>query len=271
LFLSSLHDFFYPPALMQRTQHIAALRRIVARLESAFPDATTVPLPFGLPEIDRHFPGSGLTGGALHEVIATSHGDRPAAFGFAIALMVHALAAHRGPAVLIAARRCFADFGQPYGHGLRQLGLDVDRLVLVEARLDKDALWAMEEALRPEVAAAAVAGAVEGDLDLTMSRRLNLAAAGSGTPLILLRPPVTAGTSAAATRWRIAAAPAGRERFGTFAFRRWSVALERCRNGRPGHWLLEWNHVAHRFGLAELLADRAPAAGASQDSSRLAG
>jgi protein ImuA len=256
---------------MQRTQNIPALRQIVAKLGSGFPDAAPVQLPFGLPEIDRHFPGSGLTGGALHEVIAASHGDRPAAFGFAIALTIQALTARRGPAVLIATRRCFADFGQPYGHGLRRLGLDVGRLVLVETRLDKDALWAMEEALQPEVAAAAVAGAVEGDLDLTMSRRLNLAAAGSGAPLILLRPPITAGTSAAATRWRIAAAPAGRDRFGTFAFCRWSVALERCRNGRPGHWLLEWNHVAHRFGLAEILVDRAPAAGAGQDSRRLAG
>lgn len=256
---------------MQRTQPIAALRQTVARLESAFPDAAPVPLPFGVPEIDRHFPASGLTGGALHEVIATSHGDRPAAFGFALALTIRALAACRGSAVLIAACRCFADFGEPYGHGLRRLGVDVGRLVLVETRLDKDALWAMEEALQPEVAAAAVAGAVEGDLDLTMSRRLNLAAAASGRPLILLRSPLTAGTSAAATRWRIAAAPAGRDRFGTFAFCRWNVALERCRNGRPGHWLLEWNHVAHRFDLAEILADRAPAAGAGRDSRRLAG
>jgi protein ImuA len=256
---------------MQRTQHIAALRQAVARLESAFTDAAPVPLPFGLPEIDRHFPGSGLTGGALHEVIAISHGDRVAAFGFAIALMSHALAARRGPAVLIAARRCFADFGEPYGHGLHRLGLDAGRLILVEARLDKDALWAMEEALRPEVAATTVVGAVEGDLGLTVSRRLNLAAAASGAPFILLRPPATTGTSAAATRWRIAAAPAGRDRFGTFAFCRWSVALERCRNGRPGHWLLEWNHVAHRFGLAAILADCAPAAGAGQDSRRLAG
>jgi protein ImuA len=255
-------------AFMQRTQDIAALRQTVAQLESAFPDAVPVSLPFGLSEIDRHFPGSGLTGGALHEVIAAAHGDRAAAFGFVVALMAHALAARRGPAVLIAARRCFADFGEPYGHGLHRLSLDVGRLLLVETSLDKDALWAMEEALQPEVAAAAVAGAVEGDLDLTKSRRLNLAAAGSGAPLILLRPPITAGTSAAATRWRIAAAPAGRDRFGTFAFCRWSVALERCRNGRPGQWLLEWNHVAHRFGLAEILADRAPSAGAGQDSRR---
>jgi protein ImuA len=147
----------------------------------------------------------------------------------------------------------------------------VGQLVLVETRLDKDALWAMEESLRSEVGAAAVAGAVEGVLDLTMSRRLNLAAAGSGAPLILLRPPVTAGTSAAATRWRVASAPAGRDRFGSLACCRWSVALERCRNGRPGHWLLEWNHVAHRFGLAEILADRPSATGAGRDGRRLAG
>jgi protein ImuA len=256
---------------MQRTQHLAALRQTVARLESAFPDAASVPLPFGVPEIDRHFPAYGLTGGALHEVISQSYGDGAAALGFAIALMSHALAARRGPAVLIAARHCFADFGQPYGHGLRRLGLDVGRLVLAETRLDKDALWAMAEALQPEAATAAVAGAVEGDLDLSMSRRLNLAAAASGAPLILLRPSVTAGTSAAATRWRVAAAPAGRDRFGAFAFCRWSVSLERCRNGRPGHWLLEWNHVAHRFCLAEILADRAPAASAGQGVNRLAG
>src|SRR5262249_1127175 len=193
---------------MQRMQHLDTLRQVIARLENAAPDAAPVPLPFHLPEIDRHLPGSGLTCGALHEVIAESHSDRTAAFGFAVALMARALAVRSGPAMLIAARRCFADFGKPYGHGLRQLGLDISRLILVATGLDKDALWAIEEALRPEVAAAVVAGAVEGDLDLIMSRRLNLAAAGSGAPLILMRPPITTGTSAATTRWRIAAVPA---------------------------------------------------------------
>ena len=101
---------------------------------------------------------------------------------------------------------------------------------------------------------------MRGNLDLTTSRRLNLAAAAHATPLVLLRPPIAAGTSAAATRWRIAAAPAARDRFGAFAGPRWHVALERCRNGRPGHWLIEWNHVAHRFRLVEGVADRAPAA-----------
>ena len=39
---------------------------------------------------------------------------------------------------------------------------------------------------------------------------------------------------------------------------RWSVALERCRNGRTGEWVVEWDHVAHRFRLVEGVADRAP-------------
>jgi len=260
-----------PVLSISRRHRIAALRETVAGMEHVLPSSTPAFLPFGLPEIDRHLPGWGLTCGALHEVIAATHGDRAASFGFVVALTAGSLAVRRGPAVLIAARRCFADFGEPYGHGLRRLGLDVGRLVLVETRLDKDALWAMEEALRPEVAAAAIAGAVEGDLDLAMSRRLNLAAAGSGAPFILLRPPAMAGTSAAATRWRVTTAPAARDRFGTFARCRWNLTLERCRNGRPGHWLIEWDHVAHRFGLAEILADCAPSAGAGQDSRRLAG
>jgi hypothetical protein len=73
--------------------------------------------------------------------------------------------------------RCLADFGAPYGHGLVQLGLDAGRLLLVETKSDKDALWALEEALRSQARPAMVAGAVAGGLDLTTSRRLNLAAA----------------------------------------------------------------------------------------------
>jgi protein ImuA len=159
------------------------------------------------------------------------------------------------------------------------MGLEVGRLILVEARTDKDALWAVEETLRSEARPAMVAGAVAGGLDLTSSRRLNLAAAPQRTPLVLLCSSKSAGTSAAATRWRIAAAPAARDRFGAIAAPRWHIALERSRLGsrqgspigrrmdrrmdRPGAWLIEWNHVAHRFHMVDGLADRPPVAGTS--------
>ena len=243
---------------------LATLRQVLAKLETAAPGAKARHLALGVPDIHAHLPGNhpdrGLACGVLHEVVAGSHGDRPAAFGFVFALTAAALASRSGPAIFIASRRALADFGAPYGHGLARLGLDVGRLLFVETRSDKDALWAIEDTLRSEARPAMVAGAIAGAPDLTASRRLNLAAAAPATPLVLLRTSIAAGTSAAATRWCIGAAPAARDRFGAFASPRWRVELERCRNGRPGHWLVEWNHVAHRFRLVEVVADRAPVA-----------
>jgi protein ImuA len=246
------------------SKRLADLRQIVARLENASLAANLdqpVPtLPLGLPELQSHLAGGlGLACGVLHEVAAAAYGDGPAAFGFAFAFAACAQQIRAGPAIFIAARRALADFGQPYGHGLAQHGLDVDRLLLVEARTDTDALWAIEEALRAQADPAMVVGALAGDLDFTSSRRLNLAAGTQRTPLVLL-PGACTGTTAAATRWRIASAPAARDRYGTFANWRWQVTLERCRNGRLGQWLIEWDHVAHRFRMAEELADRAPVA-----------
>jgi protein ImuA len=243
---------------------VAALRQALAKLETAASGAKTQHLPLGVPEMHAHLPGNspdrGLACGVLHEVAAAAYGDRPAAFGFVFALAAAALAARPGVALFIASRRALADLGALYGHGLAQLGLDVGRLLLIETRSDKDALWALEDTLRSDARPAMVAGAIAGGLDLTSSRRLNLAAAPPATPLVLLRASNAAGVSAAATRWRIATAPAAHDRFGAFASPRWRVALERCRNGRPGHWLVEWNHVAHRFRLVEVVADRAPVA-----------
>jgi protein ImuA len=216
-------------------------------------------LSLGVAEIHSHLWGPGLARGVLHEISAAAHNDRPSAFGFLFAMTALALSSRSGPAVFVATYKSLAAFGKPYGHGLAQLGLDVGRLILVEAKTCKDALWAIEETLRSQARPAMVAAAVESDLDLTMSRRLNLAAAMHRPPLMLLRGS-GGGASAATTRWRIAAAPAARDRFGTFSHWRWQVALERCRNGRTGEWLIEWNHVAHRFRLVEGLADRTPAA-----------
>jgi protein ImuA len=265
-----------------KAERIAQLRRIVANIETSALGGNPAYLPLGrqdlsrqdlsrqdlgrqdlgmqdlgMQEVHRSLPGPGLACGVLHEVGAAAHGDRPAALGFLFALLVCAQHARPGPAVFVASRRGLADFGDPYGHGLRQLGLDVGRFLLIETRNAKEALWALEEVLRSEAVLAMVAGAVECALDLTASRRLNLAAAARGTPLLVLRGAQAAGSSAASTRWRIANAPAARDAFGTFKRCRWSVELERCRNGRPGQWMFEWNHVAHCFHLVEGMADHA--------------
>lgn len=209
-----------------------------------------------------HLPGTGLAGGVLHDMSAANYGDQPAAFGFLCAWIASALKTRTGPAVLITTRRALADLGQPYGPGLRQLGLDTSRLLIVETRNDKDAFWAAEEALRSEARPSVIAGVTSREIGLTASRRLNLAAAEFNTPLVSLHGPGPPELNAAATRWRIAAAAPVRDRFGALTDWRWHVTLERCRNGRPGAWLIEWCHVTHRFRLAESMADRSPVAGA---------
>jgi protein ImuA len=260
---------------------------------------------FGLSAVDSCLPGGGLACGALHEIVPEAHAT-PAALGFITALLAHicspppcgersgvgverfckndnaltksgnALApphalppypppqGGREKLVFVLPGYGFRGHGRLYGHGLRALGLAPERLILVETAHRKNTLWAIEEALRSG-APAAVAGIVD-KLDLKLSQRLHLAAVDCGLPLLLLRPAHDLEASAAATRWRVGAAAAARDHFGLIIRPRWHVRLERCRNGRPGEWSVEYDHVAHRFSLAAALADPARARRASQTS-----
>jgi protein ImuA len=244
-----------------RTEIVEELRRILPRLEGFA--AARPAFSFGISEIDEHLPQGGLAAGALHEIVPEREGDLPAAFAFLAALIGRLT--QELPLLIVHTRRGLAEQGEPYGHGLNALGLDPARLILVEAADEMQALWAIEEALRSAVPAA-VAGVTGKDPDLKTSRRLQLAAGGSGVPLFLLHPGLMTGASAAATRWRVGATAAAKDSFGLYAGARWRLRLERCRNGRPGEWLVELDHVAYRFSLAAEMADPALPRGARAQS-----
>jgi protein ImuA len=236
-----------------RAAVVDELRRLLPRMEST---ARGLALPFGLAALDAHLPHGGLACGALHEVAPETCGDTPAALGFLAALLARfTTQLKQRPVLFITSPRALADHGRPHGHGLHRLGLDPTRLILVETRNDAQALWAIEEALRSRVPAA-VGGAI-GRLDLRTSQRLHLTAGEAGLPLVLFRPDKADDASAAATRWRIGAAEAARDRFGLVTGTRWMTRLVRCRNGRFGTWLVEFDHAAYRFSLAAPLADPA--------------
>ena len=226
---------------------MAELRRLLPGIE----DLPTA-LPFGLAALDSHLPQGGLACGGLHEVVP-EQGATPAAFGFMAAILARLGGAE--PLVFVVPRYELRELGRLYGHGLNVFGLDPARLILVETTHRKDTLWALEEALHSG-APAAVTGVID-QLELKLSQRLQLAATAAGLPLLLLRPARNLESSAAATRWRVGTAKAARDRFGLFARSRWHLQLERCRNGRPGEWMVEYDHVAHRFSLAAALADPA--------------
>lgn len=273
-------------ALSASSPRIANLREALAKIERGA-DGGALPshaasLPLGLPDIDTCMPSSGLATGALHEISAASHNDRPAAIGFALSLMSLATATRPrcGPSMLVLSRPALRDFGTLYAHGLTGLGLDAGHLLLIETRSDKDALWAIEETLRSSARPALVLGLIDGSgaitahAALTQSRRLSLAAAASATPLVLSQAPRAEPATAAITRWRVSAARQERtssQPQALFDRPRWTIALERCRNGRTGQWTIEWDHAAYRFHLAPELASRAPAQGRAEKILRFGG
>ena len=206
-------------------------------------------LPLGLPGVDRVLPGGGLARGCLHELCGAP--DRGAALGFA-AVLLGRLMADGGHVVWIGPRN------ELFGPGLAELGLAPERLIVVRVRPAAARLWALEEALRSPGLAAALAEVDQ--LSLTQSRRLQLAAEAKGVTALLLRPPGAGATpSAAATRWRIEAAPseaaAGLRR--TSGRPHWRIGLCRCRGGRTGSWHVVW----HEDGWHEVPDSLALAAG----------
>src|SRR5579862_1360646 len=253
----------------QRAVVIDELRRLLPRIEGL-----RKALPLGLAALDSHLPEGGLACGALHEVVPEAESATAAAFGFVAALLARLPGDY--PLILVMPAYGRQLHGRLHGHGLNALGLDPARLILVETAHRKQTLWAIEEALH-SAAPAAVAGFID-TLDLKLSQRLHLAATDAGLPLFLLRPAPSppspacgggwGGGSAAATRWRIGTAEAARDRFGLVTRPRWHLHLERCRNGRPGQWVVEYDHVAHRFSLAVALADPARACGTGETGCR---
>ncbi len=235
------------------------LRRLVPTPENSREAGLSKILPFGLAAVDSHLAEGGLAGGALHEVVPMMQAALPAALGFITAFLAHLFSP--SPLVFVMPAYTRRRQGRLSGHGLNALGLDPARLILIETAHRKDTLWAMAEALR-SAAPAAVVGLID-KLDLKTSQKLHLAAGDAGLPLLLLRPAPTLEASAAATRWRVGTAEAARDRFGLYARPRWHLQLERARNGRPGEWIVEYDHVAHRFSLAAALADSAFSRGAS--------
>ncbi len=214
-------------------------------------------------QIAAALPGAGLARGCLHEVVAGPAGQG-AALGFA-SLLLAGLAGLEGPAAPVLWCQRLDDIyerGALYGPGLAAFGLDPGQLIVARGRRDAEVLWAMEEGLRVP-ALAAVLGEVEA-LDFTPSRRLQLAAGASGVTALVLRQDGELGSTAAATRWRVAplAEAPGKDRIAEVSQRsRWHLELLRCRGGAPADWQVEWHDETGDFAVAAELqqrSDRAP-------------
>lgn len=231
--------------MSSRKARIEALRATLAAAERR---QDKPPAPLGLGPLDAALPGGGLARGAVHAVVGSAAG------AFA------ALVAGRIDGAVLWCVEAGARAGL-YGPGLAALGLDPARLIMARCPDRTDMLWAMEEGLRCPALAVTI-GEPPGAVDLTASRRLQLAAeAGGGLGLVLGRgrDGGALAPNALESRWRVDAAPTAGTGWG------WRVALERCRGvaaggGSDGQWMVQWDETTGDCVVAAAPGDRSVAA-----------
>ncbi|OLP58845.1 damage-inducible protein [Xaviernesmea oryzae] len=235
---------------------LAELRARIERIEGTGSRVRQV-LPFGLAEIDNRLPGGGLALGALHEVAGGGNGTVDGAAG---ALFTAGIAARTRGKVLW----CITE-PDLFAPALAQAGLAADRVIYVEAGDDKTVLACMEEALRHGGLGAAVGEVAR--LSMTASRRLQLAAEGTGSLGLALRRwrrQVDASDfgqpTAAMTRWRVSVLPSVALPVPGVGRARWLVELIRARAGESADFELEACDGAGCLALPADLAHRPAAA-----------
>ena len=274
--------------LRDRSEEVGLLRDVIARIEDGgqgtvgltAPGRTLDRVALGAgTELDKALKG-GLRRGALHEVVAASSGDAPAACGFALALAARFAVAldRRGAIVWIVEDGARSETGAPYAPGLFSHGIDPARLVVVETASGQESLWATEEALKCRGVAAVVTEVWRlKPYDLAASRRLVLAAGKSGTPGLMVLAGAAGSaanlSSAARTRFEVKACPGRRtasadNRTPLPGCAAWEVRIARIRAGPHGgapaqdqdrFWPILWDHKEAVFCNALPLPVSAPA------------
>ena len=207
------------PALEKLRERLDALEETRRRFSRTIPVADAV---------DRWMPHGGLPAGCIHEVKGASLAS---ALAFSSILSAR-IAGDQGNIVYIAPDRSLHPLGLlPYGTRL-------DQFLLVSVSRSQDLAWAVMEALRCSQVSAVMT--VLDGVDLTDSRRLQLAAESSGATGFLLGHAMSAPIAAPITRWKVSS-HVGKpgQRFDEPA---WKLDLLYCRAGQPGSWTVEWRN-----------------------------
>ena len=187
----------------------------------------------GLGPIEDAFPDKTFQTGAVHELISHVPEDAAATNGF-IAGVLGRLMQKDSACLWISTKRTL------FPPALKVFGIEPDQIIFVDVAQPREALWAMEEALKCD-AITAVVGEIS-ELSFTQSRRMQLAVEESRvTGFIHRYNPRSENTVACVTKWKIKPLPSVLEDgMPGVGFPRWNVQLLKVRNGRPGDWQIEW-------------------------------
>ena len=222
-------------SISKKADVLASLRDEIRKIEGFKTATATASMHFGITELDNAFPDKCLPLGTTHEFISDSPESSAATASF-IAAILSKVVQNNATVLWVSKSKTL------YAPGLLPFGITPDRIVFIHVSRDKEALWAIEEALRAK-GLMAVVGEI-GDADLTATRRLQLAVEKSGTTGLLLRnnPRKIEQSSVCVTRWKIDPLPSIEQNgLPGLGQPRWNVELQKVRHGQPGKWAIEWN------------------------------
>ncbi|HYF60308.1 MAG TPA: translesion DNA synthesis-associated protein ImuA [Burkholderiaceae bacterium] len=136
-------------------------------------------LPSTFPELDAQLPGGGWPAGMLTELIAREPGIGELRL---LVPVLRRLTRERKVAVLLGPPHV------PYAPAFAAFDIDLDYLIVVQARQAADRLWAVEQTLRSASFGALLAWLPHGRTRPEHLRRMQLAAQGTRGPAFLFRP-----------------------------------------------------------------------------------
>lgn len=201
-------------------------------------------------EQDELWLNGGLRADGLHEFYAASKGDLTSANGFALLMAYRRCQEDGRPLIWAREAKASGQGGQPYGHGLSQLGLNPDAITLLSLPDSKALLRAALDVAR-DGAIGSLVVELAGQcplLGLTESRRFALAAASSNICILFSRGPIPPPPSAAHSRWQVASAPSRALAANAPGAPAFTLDLLRQRGGRDGlNIIMEWNRDTASF------------------------
>jgi protein ImuA len=223
---------------------IEELQRQILKLQGNQPSSDQEQ-SLGLGPIEHAFPGKVFPRAAIHELISVNPESAASTNGF-LSVMLRSLMQQNGSCLWISTRRTI------FPPALKAFGIEPDRILFVDVNTVKDALWAMEEALKCN-ALNVVVGEFTA-LTFDESRRLQLAVEQSKVTGFIHRfQPKIENTVACVSRWKIT--PLFSElpdELPGMGFPRWNIDLLKVRNGKPGSWQVQWSAAG---GLEYIPAD----------------
>ncbi len=227
---------------------LARLKRQLEQLERKPAKMRAGLFPLGYASLDDRL-GGGLATGALHELCGEQASDHSSTSAFALMLACRAAGPDK-PILWVREDKGARFHGGLYAPGMVELGIDPDRVILIQAPDTLACLRAASDILGC-MALGAVVIEPWGEakkLDLTASRRLVLAAEASGVAAFVLRESATSFASAASTRWMIAAAPSAALPGNAPGHITLALSLTRHRGGVPPFdMIVEWDRDEHHF------------------------